>query len=117
LKLVLESPFAFKSVTYTEIETSNRIRVKERRLIESLGSLSEMDNLLSLCASICDMDTETFDQVGDEDFEKIAQHVVTLLERRAEKKSADPAFKRRDRNRKSREIDAPRVRVHGVPDA
>lgn len=117
MKLVLESPFTFKSVNYNEIETSDRIRVKERRLIERLGSLSETDNLLSLCASICDMDEDIFDQVGDEDFEKIAQHVVTLLEKRAEKKSADASFKRRDRNRKSREADAQGVRVHRVPDA
>jgi hypothetical protein len=117
LKLILENPFEFQNISYTEIELSDRIRVKERRLMEKLDSLSETDGLLSLCASICDMPEDLFDQLGDDDFEKIAQHVVGLLEKRAEKKSPEPDLKRRDRNRKGRASDAPGVRVHRVPDA
>jgi hypothetical protein len=115
--LVLESPFEFKNINFSEIEMSDRIRVKERRLMEKLGNLSETDGLVSLCASVCDMEEDAFDQLGDDDFERIAQHVVTLLEKRAEKKSANSDLKRRDRNRKGRATDAPGIRVHRVSDA
>lgn len=117
MKLVLESPFEFKGTHFSEIEMSDRIRVKERRLMERLGSLSETDGLVSLCASICDLTEDVFDQLGDEDFEKITQHVVALLEQRAEKKSAKPDLKRRDRNRKGREVATQGVRIHGDPNA
>ncbi len=113
---MLESPFEYKSQNFASLELSDRIRVKERRLMEKLGTLSEVDSLVGLCASLCDVDEEIFDQIGDDDFEKIAQHVVTLLEKRAEKKSADSSPQRRVGNRKSRAAHAQGVRIHSEPD-